>query len=161
MKTPPVNKTLRSYVDFDFDDNPPHIGELTLMFGQLAMCVNPWAGYGAMDRILWAVVGENFRFTCNEVVHGYQYARCIEVDPNQLTVTMDLFSTKNEFDEKDIVERKIFPVSEFRRFDVLFDKYIYDQCKQAMMEWLQEKKVAPMIVKSFEDTLYKLYKPGI
>jgi hypothetical protein len=47
MKTPPVNKTLRSYVDFDFDDNPPHIGELTLMFGQLAMCVNPWAGYGA------------------------------------------------------------------------------------------------------------------
>ena len=25
----------------------------------------------------------------------------------------------------------------------------------------KEKKVAPMIVKSFEDTLYKLYKPGI
>lgn len=128
MKTPPVNKTLRSYVEFDCEDNPPHIGELTLMFGQLAMCVNPWAGYGAMDRILWAVVGERFRFTCNEMVHGYQYARCIEVDPEQLTITMDLFSTENEFDEKNVVERKIFPVSEFRRFDVLFDKYIYDQC---------------------------------
>jgi len=128
MKTPPVNKTLRSYVEFDCEDNPPHIGQLTLMFGQLAMCVNPWAGYGATDGILWAVVGERFRFTCNEMVHGYQYARCIEVDPEQLTITMDLFSTENEFDEKNVVERKIFPVSEFRRFDVLFDKYIYDQC---------------------------------
>jgi hypothetical protein len=28
-----------------------------------------------------------------------------------------------------------------------------------MIEWLQEKKVAPLLVQSFEDTLYKLYKP--
>jgi hypothetical protein len=33
--------------------------------------------------------------------------------------------------------------------------------RMAMIEWLEEKKVAPMIVKSFEDALYKLYKPGI
>ncbi len=33
--------------------------------------------------------------------------------------------------------------------------------RMTIIEWLQEKKVAPMIVKSFEDTLYKLYKPGI
>jgi hypothetical protein len=32
--------------------------------------------------------------------------------------------------------------------------------RMSMLEWLQEKKVAPMLVKSFEDTLYKLYKPG-
>jgi hypothetical protein len=28
-----------------------------------------------------------------------------------------------------------------------------------MVEWLQEGQVAPMIAKSFEDTLYKVYKP--
>lgn len=128
MKTPPANKTLRSYVEFDFDENQPFIGELTLMFGQLAMCINPCAGYGAMDRILWAVVGENFRFTCNEMVHGYQYARCIEVDPDQLTITMDLFGTENNFSENQVLERKIFPITEFRRFDVLYEEYIYDLC---------------------------------
>lgn len=32
--------------------------------------------------------------------------------------------------------------------------------RMAMIEWLQEGKVAPMLVQSFEDTLYKLYKPG-
>lgn len=128
MKTPPVNKTLRSYVEFDFDENQPYIGELTLMFGQLAMCINPCAGYGAMDRILWAVVGENFRFTCNDMVHGYQYARCIEVDPDQLTITMDLFGTENNFSENQVSERKISPITEFRRFDVLYEEYIYDLC---------------------------------
>lgn len=32
--------------------------------------------------------------------------------------------------------------------------------RMSMMEWLQEKKVAPLLVQSVEDTLYKLYKPG-
>jgi hypothetical protein len=32
--------------------------------------------------------------------------------------------------------------------------------RMAMLEWLQEGKVAPMLVQSFENTLYKLYKPG-
>ncbi len=32
--------------------------------------------------------------------------------------------------------------------------------RMSMLEWLQDGKVAPMLVKSFEDTLYKLYKPG-
>jgi hypothetical protein len=32
--------------------------------------------------------------------------------------------------------------------------------RMAMLEWLQQKKVAPMLVQSFEGTLYKLYKPG-
>lgn len=27
------------------------------------------------------------------------------------------------------------------------------------LEWLNEKKVVPLLVQSFEDTLYKLYKP--
>lgn len=31
--------------------------------------------------------------------------------------------------------------------------------RMIMLEWLQEKKVAPILVKSFEDTLYELYKP--
>ena len=31
--------------------------------------------------------------------------------------------------------------------------------RMTMLVWLQEKKVAPILVKSFEDTLYKLYKP--
>lgn len=33
--------------------------------------------------------------------------------------------------------------------------------RMSMIEWLQEKKVAPLLVQSFEDTLYKLYKPGM
>ena len=32
--------------------------------------------------------------------------------------------------------------------------------RMSMIEWLQEKKVAPLLVQSVEDTLYKLYKPG-
>ena len=32
--------------------------------------------------------------------------------------------------------------------------------RMTMIEWLQSKKVAPLLVKSVEDTLYKLYKPG-
>lgn len=32
--------------------------------------------------------------------------------------------------------------------------------RMSMLEWLQEKKVAPVLAQSFEDTLYKLYKPG-
>ena len=30
----------------------------------------------------------------------------------------------------------------------------------AVMEWIQEGKVAPLLVKSFEETLYKLYRPA-
>jgi len=30
--------------------------------------------------------------------------------------------------------------------------------RMTMIEWLQEKKVAPLLVQSFENTLYKLYK---
>jgi hypothetical protein len=33
--------------------------------------------------------------------------------------------------------------------------------RMSMIEWLQEKKVAPLVVQSVEDTLYKLYKPGV
>ena len=33
--------------------------------------------------------------------------------------------------------------------------------RMSMLEWLQEKKIDPMLVKNFEDTLYKIYKPGI
>ena len=32
--------------------------------------------------------------------------------------------------------------------------------RMSMIEWLQEKKVAPLLVQSVEGTLYKLYKPG-
>ncbi len=32
--------------------------------------------------------------------------------------------------------------------------------RMSMLEWIQEKKVAPMLAESFENTLYKLYKPG-
>jgi hypothetical protein len=31
--------------------------------------------------------------------------------------------------------------------------------RMSMIDWLQEDKVAPLLVQSFEDTLYKLYKP--
>ena len=30
--------------------------------------------------------------------------------------------------------------------------------RMTMLDWLEQNKVAPMLVKSFEDTLYKLYK---
>jgi hypothetical protein len=33
--------------------------------------------------------------------------------------------------------------------------------RMSMIEWLQENKVAPLLVQSFESTLYKLYKPGV
>jgi len=32
--------------------------------------------------------------------------------------------------------------------------------RMSMIEWLQQKKVAPLLVQSVEDTLYKLYEPG-
>ncbi|MFM9991279.1 MAG: hypothetical protein ACKVOY_07560 [Burkholderiaceae bacterium] len=30
--------------------------------------------------------------------------------------------------------------------------------RMTMLEWFQDNKVAPLLVRSFEDTLYKLYK---
>jgi hypothetical protein len=30
--------------------------------------------------------------------------------------------------------------------------------RMTMLEWLEQDKVAPVLVQSFEDTLYKLYK---
>jgi hypothetical protein len=33
--------------------------------------------------------------------------------------------------------------------------------RMSMLEWLQEEKVAPLLVQSVEDALYKLYKPGM
>ena len=66
MKTLPPNAQLRDYTEFDHDDNPPLKGELTTMFGQLAMCINPCAGYGATEKTLWAVVGEHMRFTTRD-----------------------------------------------------------------------------------------------
>lgn len=126
MKTPPPNAQLRSYTEFDFDDNPPFKGELTTMFGQLAMCVNPHAGYGASDRTLWAVVGEHVRFTTRENAHGYQYGLCLEVDPEAQTVTMDWYASENDYEERKVDSQKTMHINEFGRFDVLFDKYIYD-----------------------------------
>jgi len=32
--------------------------------------------------------------------------------------------------------------------------------RMTMLEWLEDGKVAPLLAQSFEDTLYKLYKPG-
>ena len=127
MKTTPPNAQLRSYTEFDFDDNPPFKGELTTMFGQLAMCVNPHAGYGASDRTLWAVVGEHMRFTTGVNPHGYQYGLCLEVDPEAQTVTMDWYASENDYEERKVDSQKTIHINEFGRFDVLFDKYIYDR----------------------------------
>ena len=40
----------------------------------------------------------------------------------------------------------------------LFDAQLLARMK--MIEWHQEELVVPVLVKSFEDVLYKLYKPG-
>lgn len=41
----------------------------------------------------------------------------------------------------------------------LFEAQLLTRMK--MLEWLQNGLVAPMLVKSFENVLYKLYKPGV
>ncbi len=43
------------------------------------------------------------------------------------------------------------------RVDLLRDAQLAFRVKA--LEWLTEKKVVPLLVQSFEDTLYKLYKP--
>lgn len=40
----------------------------------------------------------------------------------------------------------------------LFEAQLLARMK--MLEWLQDGLVAPMLVQSFDDVLYKLYKPG-
>lgn len=126
MKTPPTNAQLRSYSEFDAEDNPPQKGELTLMFGQLAMCISPSASYGGGEKTLWAVVGEHMRFTTKEIPHGYQYGKCLEVDPDALTITLDWYASESEFEERIVHSQKTTHIKEFGRFDVLFEKYIYD-----------------------------------
>jgi len=126
MNTLPPNAQLRSYTEFDHDDNPPLKGELTLMFGQLAMCINPCAGYGATEKTLWAVVGEHMRFTTGVNPHGYQYGLCLEVDPEAQTITLNSYASENDYEERKVDSQKTMHIKEFGRFDVLFDKYIYD-----------------------------------
>ena len=126
MKTPPPNAQLRSYTEFDYDDNPPLKGELTTMFGQLAMCISPSASYGGGEKTLWAVVGEHMRFTTRENTHGYQYGLCLEVDPEAKTVTMDWYASERDYEERKVDSQKTMHINEFGRFDVLFDEYIYD-----------------------------------
>ena len=102
MKTPPVNKTLRSYVELDVEDNPPHTGELTLMFGQLAMCVNPWAGYGAKDRNLLSA-NEALILDATEngqgKKHGFRNLLCLyrELHNVWYRCSMDLATFMTEF----------------------------------------------------------------
>jgi hypothetical protein len=96
------------------------------MFGQLAMCINPCAGYGATEKTLWAVVGEHIRFTTREHAHGYQYGMCLEVDPQSQTITLDWYASENDYEERNVDSQKTMHINEFGRFDVLFDKYIYD-----------------------------------
>ena len=67
MKMPPLNTKLRTYDEFDCEDNPALKGELTLMFGQLAMCINPSAQYGGAERILWAVVGDMYALQLKKI----------------------------------------------------------------------------------------------
>ncbi len=126
MKTSPSNAKLRGYSEFDAEDNPPQKGELTLMFGQLAMCISPLASYGGGEKTLWAVVGEHMRFTTKNNPHGYQYGKCIEVDPDSLTITLDWYATERDYEERIVCSQKTMHIKEFGRFDVLFDKYIYD-----------------------------------
>ena len=126
MKTPPLNTKLRTYDEFDCEDNPALKGELTLMFGQLAMCINPSAQYGGAERILWAVVGEHVRFTTQENSHGYQYGYCLEVDPATQTITLDWYASESDYRERKVDSQKIMHINEFGRFNVLFDKNIYE-----------------------------------
>ena len=106
MKTLPPNGQLREYTEFDHDDNPPLKGELTLMFGQLAMCINPCAGYGATEKTLWAVVGEHMRFTTRDNAHGYQYGLCLEVDPQAQTITLDWYASENDYEGRNVDSQK-------------------------------------------------------
>ena len=126
MKTPPLNTKLRTYDEFDCEDNPALKGELTLMFGQLAMCINPSAQYGGAERILWAVVGEHVRFTTEENSRGYQYGYCVEVHPETQTVTLDWYASECDYRERKVDSQKTMHINEFGRFNVLFDKNIYD-----------------------------------
>jgi ADP-ribosylglycohydrolase len=96
------------------------------MFGQLAMCINPCAGYGATEKTLWAVVGEHMRFTTRDNAHGYQYGLCLEVDPEAQTITLNSYASENDYEERIVDSQKTMHIKEFGRFDVLFDKYIYD-----------------------------------
>jgi len=126
MKTPPLNTKLRTYDEFDCEDNLALKGELTLMFGQLAMCINPSAQYGGAERILWAVVGEHVRFTTQENSRSYQYGYCVEVDPATQTITLDWYASESDYRERKVDSQKIMHINEFGRFNVLFDKNIYE-----------------------------------
>ena len=99
------------------------------MFGRLAMCISPEASYGASTKTLWAVVGENVKFTTFDRPGGYQFGQCLDVDPIALTVTIDCYKSEEEYWAKESPSQKTFPVGELGRFDLLYDRKIYDFCQ--------------------------------
>jgi len=120
---------LRSYAELDVEDNPPRKGELILMFGKLAMCISPEASYGASTKTLWAVVGENVKFTLRDGPRGYQFGHCLDVDPSALTVTIECYESEEEYKSRESPTQKTFQVGELGRFDLLYDRKIYDLYK--------------------------------
>ncbi len=65
----------------------PHVGELRVMEGRLAMCVNPMASYGGWSGPLWAIEGVRYTFSLRGGPTGYQEGFCEKVDPRCPTVT--------------------------------------------------------------------------
>ena len=72
----------------------PVAGEMRVMDGRLAMCVNPFASYGGKSGPIWAIEGVSFKFTATGRRDRYVDGVCEKVDPIAQTVTFLMIQPK-------------------------------------------------------------------
>ena len=72
------------------DRTDPYVGEIKLMDGRRAMCLNPSASYGGGSGPLWAIEGQMAEFTVRHAEGGYMLGRCRKVLPRYKAIAVDI-----------------------------------------------------------------------
>jgi hypothetical protein len=72
------------------DRTDPYIGEIKLVNGRRAMCLNPCANYGGGSGPLWAIEGYLAEFTVHDAKGGYMLGRCRKVLPRYKAIAVDV-----------------------------------------------------------------------
>jgi hypothetical protein len=117
----------------------------------------------AMDQVIRAIYGDNpplKRANLAKAVHLAHEELLLTLVGEQdiQNVAADLHRGPVPYSTEDLAISTA--LNFFRRPDkVLTLKGAQLVARMKALEWLQEGKVAPLLVKTFEDSLYKIYKP--
>ena len=93
----------------------PFTGEIKLVEGRRAMCVNPHASYGGGSGSLWAIQGGFVGFTVKDG-HGYLSGKCRKLLPRHKALAIDILDG-DTWGRYATGQRVIVPCSAIGRYD--------------------------------------------